>query len=140
MSEKIGEIADEQSNKFSDIIQTIGDAKDQAQEKTLEYVNGVLALSPIIEQIGYKTQSVAMQVGLTPGVIFYFQREKVISEEERNQILAEHADAPMLGYIVQALVATDSYQTKLTGNYFQLSLIEVHVAIPPQAIIHLSPK
>jgi hypothetical protein len=113
---------------------------DSAKEKSITFTNDLIALSPIIDEIGFKTTGISISLGLPPDVTFHFQKTKEIAEEQRNAILEQHKDKVMLGTIVKTLLMADSYQQKLKMGSFRFTNIDVCIGLTGGVTFQLVPK
>ncbi len=123
--------------EFTDMFAKAGDA---AKEKSEKYTSDLIGLSPIIEQIGFKTKSINLGVGLNPTVSFNFEKFKDTDPETTQKILDEHKDKLLLGMMVKALVSADEYQKKIKLGSFKFSTISLTVGLAPSISIQLLPK
>lgn len=113
---------------------------ENAKEKSIEFMNDLIALSPIIDEIGFKTTGISVSIGLPPDVTLHFSKTKDVSEEERNAILDQHKEKLMLGTIVKMLFTADSYQQKLKLGSFRFTNIDVCVGLTGGVTFQLVPK
>lgn len=141
MTEKASEMKDAMIDnisldKITEKLSSIGDA---AKEKITNTTNELISLSPIIEEMGYKTTSISITIGLPPDIIFHFQKTADVSAERRQEILDTHKDKAMLGTIVKMLVTTDEYRDKLKLGSFKFNNIDVCIGLTPGMTIQLVP-
>ena len=113
---------------------------DSAKEKSINFMNDLLALPPIIDKIGFNTTEIAISIGLPPDVTFEFEKAEDVSAEEREAILEQHKDKPMLATIVKTLLIAESYHQKLKMGNFRFTKIEVCVGLTGGVSFHLVPK
>ena len=124
-------------DKITEKLSSIGDA---AKEKVTNTTNELISLSPIIEEMGYKTTSISVTIGLPPDIIFHFQKVADVSVERRQELLEQHKDKAMLGTIVKMLVTTDEYRDKLKLGSFKFNNIDVCIGLTPGMTIQLIPE
>ena len=124
-------------DKITEKLAGIGDA---AKEKITNTTNELISLSPIIEEMGYKTTSISITIGLPPDIIFHFQKTADVSAERRAELLEQHKDKAMLGTIVKMLVTTDEYRDKLKLGSFKFNNIDVCIGLTPGMTIQLVPE
>ncbi len=124
-------------DKLAEKISSVGDA---AKEKITNTTNEVISLSPIIEEMGYKTTGISVTVGLPPDVTFHFQKTADVSAERRAEIMAQNKDKAMLSTIVKMLVTTDEYRNKLKLGAFKFNNIDVCIGLTPGMTIQLVPE
>lgn len=142
MSEKASDMKDAVSESFSmdKLSEKIASVSDGAKDKITNTTNDLISLSPIIEEMGYKTTSISVTVGLPPDVTFHFQKTADVSAERRAEIMAQHKDKALLGTVVKMLVATDEYREKLKLGAFKFNNIDVCIGLTPGMTIQLVPE
>lgn len=123
--------------KLNEKITSVGDA---AKEKITNTTNELISLSPILEEMGYKTTSISVTVGLPPDITFHFEKTAEVSAERRQEIMEQHKDKAMLGTMVKMLVTTDEYRNKLKLGSFKFSNIDVCIGLTPGMTIQLVPE
>ncbi len=142
MSEKASDMKDAVSESFSmdKLSEKIASISDGAKDKITKTTNDLISLSPIIEEMGYKTTSISVTVGLPPDVTFHFQKTADVSAERRAEIMAQHKDKALLGTVVKMLVTTDEYRDKLKLGAFKFNNIDVCIGLTPGMTIQLVPE
>ncbi len=125
---------------FSKLSDRLTNMSDAAKEKSITFMNDLLTLPPIIEEMGFHTTGITVSIGLPPDVTFHFEKTKEISPEEREEIMAEHKDKQMLHPIVKTLFIADSYQQKLKLGSFRFTNIDVCVGLTGGVSFQLVPK
>ena len=121
------------SEKFSSMTEA-------ASERSAAFTSDLISLSPIIEEIGFKTAGISLSIGLPPSATFHFEKVKDITPERRNEILEQHKDKAMLKIIVQTIIAADSFQDKVKMGNFKFGCIEVSMGLTPGVNVQLVPK
>ncbi len=141
MTEKVSEAKDSVLDSISldKITEKLGNISDAAKEKITNTTNELISLSPIIEEMGYKTTSISITIGLPPDVTFHFEKTADVSAERRAEIMEQHKDKAMLGTIVKMLVTTDEYRDKLKMGSFKFNNIDVCIGLTPGMTIQLVP-
>lgn len=124
---------DKLTEKFSSMTEA-------ATEKSAQFTGSLIALSPIIEEIGFKTTGITLSIGLPPSAVFHFEKFQDIAAERRNQILEENKENTMLKIIVSALLTADKYQDKIKMGAFKFSNIDVSIGLTPGVEVQLVPK
>jgi hypothetical protein len=124
---------DKLSEKFSSMTEA-------ASERSAEFTSSLIALSPIIEEIGFKTTGITLSLGLPPSAVFHFQKFQDIAPERREQIMEENKENTMLKVIVSALLTADKYQDKIKMGAFKFSNIDVSIGLTPGVNVQLVPK
>ncbi len=142
MSEKASDMKDAVSESFSmdKLSEKIASISDGAKDNITKTTNDLISLSPIIEEMGYKTTSISVTVGLPPDVTFHFQKTADVSAERRAEIMAQHKDKALLGTVVKMLVTTDEYRDKLKLGAFKFNNIDVCIGLTPGMTIQLVPE
>lgn len=146
MSEKVAEKKDaaieafEANINFAKFSEKFTGMTESAKEKSITFTNDLIALSPIIDEIGFHTTGITVSLGLPPDVTFHFQKFKDIAAEKRDAILEQHKDKLMLGTIVKTLLLADSYQQKLKLGSFRFTNIDVCIGITGGVSFQLVPK
>ncbi|HYD22347.1 MAG TPA: hypothetical protein VEB40_12785 [Flavipsychrobacter sp.] len=124
---------DKLNEKFSSMTEA-------ANEKSANFTSSLIALSPIIEEIGFKTTSIVLSMGIPPSAVFHFEKIRDISPERREEIMEEHKNNTILKVIVSTLLTADKYQDKIKMGSFKFHCIEVSIGLTPGVNVHLVPK
>jgi hypothetical protein len=146
VSEKVAEKKDafmdsmEANLNFAKLSEKFTGITDEAKERSVNFMNDLISLSPIIDEIGFRTTGITVTIGLPPDVTFHFEKTKDMAPEQRNAILDQHKDKIMLGTIVKTLLIADSYQQKLQLGAFRFSEIDVCIGITGGVSFKLVPK
>jgi cysteinyl-tRNA synthetase len=141
MTEKASEMKDAMMDNINldSITEKISSIGDAAKEKITSTTNELISLSPIIEEMGYKTTGISITVGIPPDITFHFQKTSDVTAERRAAIMEQHKDKAMLGTIVKMLVTTDEYRDKLKLGSFKFNNIDVCIGLTPGMTIQLIP-
>lgn len=141
MSETAGSMMEGFENMFSldALSEKFSSMSDATREKYVKFNNDLIALSPIIERIGFKTTELELSMGIPPSFVFHFEKIKETTPEEREAIMNEHKDNPFLKPIVKMLVAADDYREKIKMGSFRLTCIEVTLGLTPGVTMKLTP-
>ena len=146
VSEKINEtkeaVMDSMENAFSieKLTEKFSSMTESAKEKSAQFTSDIISLSPIIEEIGFKTKGITLSIGLPPSATFHFEKFKDIEPARREEIVEAHKDKAMLGIIVKTLIAADDYQKKIKLGTFKFECIEVCIGLGPGVNVQLVPK
>jgi hypothetical protein len=124
-------------DKLAEKLTSMGEA---AKEKTINTANELIGLTPIIEEIGFKTTGISVTMGLPPDITFHFLKSDDVSAERRKEIMEQHKDKALLGTIVKMLVTTDEYREKLKLGSFKFSNIDICIGLTPGMTIQLVPQ
>jgi hypothetical protein len=128
---------DEHSSKLREYFNNISGA---AGEKSINYSNELIKLTPVIEEVGYRTKGISISVGIPPAVTFHFENFKEIDAVKRQEILDANKDKDFLSIIVKTLVSVDEFQAKLDLGNFRLGSIDLTIGLPPSVNVQLVPK
>ncbi|WP_276134758.1 hypothetical protein [Polluticoccus soli] len=146
MTEKVAETRDaaveafESNLNFAKFSEKFTGMSDSAKEKSINFMNDLISLSPIIDEIGFATTGITVSLGLPPDVTFHFQKATDIPTEKRDAILEQHKDKAMLSTIVKTLLLADSYQQKLKLGSFHFTNIDVCIGLTGGVSFQLVPK
>ena len=130
----------EESFSFDKLSEKIGGMTDSAKEKSVTFMNDMIALSPVIDEIGFKTVGISVSIGLPPDVTFHFEKTKDIAPEKRDAILEQHKGNKMLALVTKTLLTADSYQQKLNMRNFRFANIDVCVGLTGGVSFQLVPR
>ncbi len=97
--------------------------RDAVTERSTEFTSSLIALSPIIEEIGFKTTGITLSIGLPPSAVFHFQKFQDIAPERREQIMEENKD-----------------NTMIKMGALKFSNIDVSIGLTPGVDVQLVPK
>ncbi|MBL7684362.1 MAG: hypothetical protein JNK00_13480 [Flavipsychrobacter sp.] len=142
ITDKVTEAKDAVADSLSldKLTEKLGSLTDAAKEKTINTANEVIGLTPVIEEIGFKTTGISVTMGLPPDITFHFMKTTDVSPERRKEILDQNKDKALLGTIVKMLVATDEYRDKLKLGSFKFSNIDICIGLTPGMTIQLVPQ
>ena len=142
VTETTGSMMEGFENMFSleSMADKFANMSDSAKEKYVKYNNDLISLSPIIEEIGFKTTQIDLSMGIPPSFTFHFEKTKDVTPERRTEILDQHKDNALLKPIVKMLVAADNYQNKIQLGSFRFTCIEVNLGLTPGVNLVLTPK
>jgi hypothetical protein len=139
-SDQLQQQLEDSRGKVQDQFSKLTTLGEDAREKLVEYANQLIDLLPVIEQCGYKTSGLKIDIGLPPAITFLCHNFKDITEEERQAILDANQSKELLAPIVKALVSADALQAKLHKGNLRLNVIEMTLGIPPSIVLELVPK
>lgn len=133
-------VSDTKDSMMESLTEKFSSMTEAASERSAEFTSSLIALSPIIEEIGFKTTGITLSLGLPPSAVFHFQKFQDITPERREQIMEENKDNTMLKVIVGALLTADKYQDKIKMGSFKFSNIDVSIGLTPGVNVQLVPK
>lgn len=105
-----------------------------------EYTSELIALSPIIEEIGFKTTGIEFNISIPPSFVFSFEKLKDTTPEKKQEILDLHKDNRFLAPIVKMLVTADSFQGKIALGAFKFRSVHISLGLTPGLSMKLVPK
>ena len=121
------------TEKFSSLSEATGDMYAQ-------YTSELIALSPIIEEIGFKTTEIEFNISIPPSFIFHFQKLKETTPEKKQEILDLHKENRFLAPIVKMLIAADTFQGKVALGTFKFRSVKINLGLSPGLHLILVPK
>lgn len=142
VSETTSGMMEDLGNMFSPekLAEKFSNMSDASREKYTKYTNDLISLSPTIEAIGFKTTQITLSMGIPPSFTFQFMKIKDTTQEERDEIMAQHSGNALLKPIVKMLVAADKYQDKIQLGNFRFTTIDVSLGLTPGVNMILTPK
>lgn len=146
MTEKATEMQDAIKDSFDNIFnlekitEKFSKMSDDAKDKYAKYTNDLIAIAPIVEEIGFKTKEITLSMGIPPSFTFHFEKFKDIAPERRELILTEHKDNQFLAPVVKMLLTADNYQSKIKMGSFKFNCIEIQLGLTPGVNMILVPK
>jgi hypothetical protein len=103
-----------------------------AKEKAVEVVNDVLAVLPIIEDAGYRTNEFNIGIGLSPVIEISFSKFLDVPKEQIDALKEEHEDKKMFNMILTMLDTASSLAVKLNADDFNFYETVVEIGISPK--------
>lgn len=121
------------TDKFSSI-------SEATCNKYAEYTGELIALSPIIEEIGFKTTGIEFNISIPPSFVFSFEKLRETTPEKKQEILDLHKDNRFLAPIVKMLVTADTFQGKIALGTFRFRTVNISLGLTPGLSMKLVPK
>lgn len=121
------------TDKFSGFTEATGNMYAQ-------YTSELIALSPIIEEIGFKTTEIEFNISIPPSFIFHFQKLKETTQEKKQEILDLHKENRFLAPIVKMLITADTFQDKVKLGTFKFRSVKINLGLSPGLHLVLVPK
>jgi hypothetical protein len=118
--------------KLKEGVEKISQVGPVAKEKIIEVVNDVLAVLPILEQAGYRTNEFKIGIALAPIIEVSFSRMEEVPEDELEALIKEHEDKKMFNMILSMLNTANSLSTKLDADDFNFHETVVEITVPPK--------
>jgi len=132
-----GEGYDNATQLLKDTLTNFYDVKNLTKEKLVTLANDLIALSPIIEEAGFRTKEINVGVTIPPRIVFHFEKFRETSREEIDALLKRNSDKHLLKVIINTLVSADDFQKKLTLGRFVFGEIDIEVGVPPVVNVKL---
>ena len=95
-------------------------------------MNDVLAVLPILEQVGYRTNEFKIGMSIAPVIEISFSRFLNVSEEEVEKIKKEQEEKTMFNMILSMLETANSISGKLETDNFDFHETIVEISVPPK--------
>jgi hypothetical protein len=121
------------SDKFSSFTEATGNVYAQ-------YTSELVALTPIIEEIGFKTTEIEFNISVPPSFVFHFQKLKETTPEKKQAILDLHKENRLLAPIVKMLMTADTFQGKVALGTFRFRSVKINLGLTPGLHLILVPK
>jgi len=113
------------------------------KDRVRAVIDDFLAITPLIEQAGYKITNLDIELGLLPKLIPHFRKIGDIDETQKQQILSQVGDKKLMKLLISALFKADSFQNSLNMKNYDFKGIEVEIAPLPAVRLnytHLSQR
>lgn len=146
MTQKITEVKDTMAEgvdnmlhleNFTDKFSCISDTTNNMYA---QYTSELIALSPIIEEIGFKTTELEFNISIPPSVHLRFEKLKETTQEKKEEILDRHKENRFLAPIVKMLMTADNFQGKVALGSFKFRSVKINLGLAPGLNLILVPK
>jgi hypothetical protein len=121
------------SDKFSGI-------SDKTTNLYAQYTSDLIALSPIIEEIGFRTTEIDFNISVPPSFVFHFEKIKETTPEKKQEILDLHKENRFLAPVVKMLITADTFQSKIKLGSFKFRSVKINLGLTPGINLVLVPK
>lgn len=121
------------TDKFSGITEATGNTY-------AKYTSDLIALTPIIEEIGFRTAEIDFNFSIPPSFVFHFEKLKDTTPEKKQEILDLHKDNRFLAPIVKMLMTADTFQGKIALGNFRFRSVNINLGLTPGLNLVLVPK
>lgn len=101
------------------------------KEKVKEVINDFLAISPLIEQAGYRITDLQVELGLIPKLIPHFTKVADVDEQQKQMVIDQLQQKRLMKLLVSALFKADSFQQGLSMKNYTFKGIEIEIAALP---------
>lgn len=129
-------------SSFDDAIDTlkaglekVSDFGNFTKDKTVDFVESIAELIPIIEKAGYRTNRFIVGITIPPSVQLHLHRFKEVSEEEIEDLKLEYKDKKILKMILSSLITVNKLQGKLSVGDLVFSEVAIDITLPPKISI-----
>jgi hypothetical protein len=118
--------------KLKEGVDKIGQIGPVAKEKIIDVVNDVVAVLPLLEQAGYRTNEFKIGMALPPVIEVSFSKMEEVPEETLEALKQEHEDKKMFNMILSMLNTANSLSAKLEADDFSFHETVVEITVPPK--------
>ncbi|MDG1779391.1 MAG: hypothetical protein P8H59_00445 [Flavobacteriales bacterium] len=118
-------------DKIKDGFSKLNKPSDEEENKTFTFFERVIEGLPAFERIGYRTTSFQIEISIPPALEIHFNRFKIATEEEIEELREELKDKRVSTMILNALIKSSTIQESMSTPSFVFSDIEIEVTIPP---------
>lgn len=129
-------------SSFDDAIDTLKAGLDKVsdfgnftKDKTVDFVESIAELIPIIEKAGYRTNRFIVGITIPPSVQLHLHRFKEVSEEEIEDLKLEYKNKKILKMILSSLITVNKLQGKLSVGDLVFSEVAIDITLPPKISI-----
>jgi inosine-uridine nucleoside N-ribohydrolase len=138
IKDHVAKAMDFATGKLMDSLSFLKDIKESSIEKIGSLVNDILGLAPLIEVSGFNMRDIHVEVGIPPGIVIAFVKEKDVDAETINKLLEENKDKEMLKLIVRALQKADTMQREMNLSHYKFQGLSMKIGLPPDISLKFS--
>lgn len=144
MSKKLTKKGDKNfiQSSLDDAIDTLKSGLDKVsdfgnftKDKTVDFIESIAELIPIIEKAGYRTNRFIVGITIPPSVQLHLHRFKEVSEKEIEDLKLEYKDKKILKMILSSLITVNNLQGKLSVGDLVFSEVAIDITLPPKVSI-----
>lgn len=117
------------AQSVSDAIQGMASA---GLDKLKTSVDGFVAASPELEEIGYRVNAIELCCALSPCITVFLDRQKTPHDEAFDGLLARHADNATLRTVVGLLRQTEKIIAKFDLQKQHCTSLALELGVPPR--------
>ena len=121
----------------------LADATTEMKQMSLAKLDAALAdfnaALPLLREAGYVLEGVKVKLGLTPGIAADFSCEAIVSDEQLDAMMAEHAQRKVTTMMLKSLRQASKLQSKLTFKGMRPDGLRVDVGLSPRISVKFSP-
>ena len=126
------ETSEEAAQKIMEGTEKLSGSGKVAKEKIIEVVNDVLAVLPLLEKAGYRSNEFRIGMSVTPVIEISFTKARSVSDEALLQLKTEYAEKTMFHMILNMLESAYNISKKLETDAFNFHETVVEIAVPPK--------
>lgn len=116
-------------------LDKVSDFGSYTKDKTVDFVESIVELIPIIEKAGYRTNRFIVGISIPPSVQLHLHRFKEVSDEEIESLKVEYEEKKILKMILSSLITVNSLQGKLSVGDLVFSEVAIDITLPPRISI-----
>ena len=131
-SQFIKETSEEAAQKIKEGSEKLSGSGKVAKEKIIEVVNDVIAVLPLLEKAGYRTNEFKIGLSVTPLIEVSFCKISTVDAQTLQQLKKDHAEKTMFNMILSMLESAYSLSEKLDAEAFNLHETIVEITVPPR--------
>lgn len=118
--------------KLKEGVEKISQVGPATKEKIIEIVNDVVAVLPLLEEAGYRTNEFKIGIALAPVIEVSFSKMEEVPEETLEALKKEYEDKKMFNMILSMLNTANSLSAKLEADDFSFYETVVEITVPPK--------
>jgi hypothetical protein len=131
-SQFIKETSEEAAQKLKESSDKLSGTGKIAKDKVIEVVNDVLAVLPLLEKAGYRTNEFKIGMSVTPVIEISFCKAIEVSPDQLQQLKIDYAEKTMFNMILSMLESAYSLSEKLETDAFDFYETIIEIAVPPR--------
>lgn len=124
--------SEEAAAKIKEGAEKISSMGPVAKDKVINVVNDVVAILPLLEEAGYRTNEFKIGVSIAPVMEISFSKFLDVPEETLDKLKIEHQNKKMFNMIFGMLNTANNLSAKLEADDFSFYETVVEIAIPPK--------
>jgi hypothetical protein len=136
MLDNLGDSLKEKLDKAKDMVDVaagkVSELKDAGKDKIKSYMDEISNGLPVIEEAGFKTDGISIDLGLPPDVSISFSKTTEVSAEIMETLIQQNEDKKLLVMILKALQSADKMQSNFTFNKLAFAGISIKLGLPPE--------
>lgn len=141
MFENFKNTAEELSKNAIDKVKNhTDDFKQATNDKIQSYMIELSALIPAIIEIGYRVDTVEIEIGMPPKIIPSFSKIEDVAEENMQNTLNKYSDKKISTLILSSLIKANKMQNAIHINNLIFTGISLEVGIIPTVRLKFIPN